>query len=97
MGIEKTKTQLEKLKAQQEVIKARIQRVENLHKTRLRKIETRKKILLGAYYLERAEKENQWEEIKKQMDDFLTRDQDRLLFDLPPKTVVTEVEKVKNL
>ena len=91
MAAEKTKTQLEKLKAQQEVIKARIQRVENLHKTKLRKIETRKKILLGAYYLEKASQENQWEDIKKQMDGFLTRDQDRLLFDLPTKTVIADI------
>lgn len=85
MTLEKTQSQLEKLKMQQAKIKARIQRTENLHKTRERKLQTRQKILIGSYYLDKAIKENQMEHIKRLMDDFLTRDNDRLLFDLPPK------------
>ena len=86
MTTEKTKQQLEKLKAQQASLKARIQRVENSHKTKLRKLETRKKILVGSYYLEKANKDNAMTDIQQLMDGFLTRDHDRLLFDLPPKS-----------
>lgn len=86
MTTEKTKQQLEKLKAQQASLKARILRVENSHKTKLRKLETRKKILIGSYYLEKANKDNSMTDIQQLMDGFLTRDHDRLLFDLPPKS-----------
>ena len=86
MTTEKTKQQLEKLKAQQASLKSRIQRVENSHKMKIRKLETRKKILIGSYYLEKANKDNSMADIQKLMDDFLTRDHDRLLFDLPPKS-----------
>jgi len=57
-------------------------------KTRMKKTErafdTRKKILIGAYFLDVKYKDNQ-DELKKLMDGFLVRDNDRALFDLPPK------------
>ena len=49
-----------------------------------RSIDTRKKILIGAYFLEVKYKDSP-AEIKKLMDGFLVRDNDRALFDLPPK------------
>lgn len=57
-------------------------------KTRMKKIEravdTRKKILVGAYFLEVKYKDKE-QELVKLMDGFLVRDNDRALFDLPPK------------
>ncbi|MGO9144774.1 MAG: hypothetical protein ACLQDF_00255 [Desulfomonilia bacterium] len=57
-------------------------------KTRLKKVEraadTRKKILIGAYFLEVKYKGRE-DELIKIMDGFLVRDNDRALFGLPPK------------
>lgn len=57
-------------------------------KAKLRKAEkkkdTRRKILIGACFLEKY-KEKQ-EELKNIMDAFLVRNNDRALFDLPPRT-----------
>jgi hypothetical protein len=46
--------------------------------------DTRKKILVGAYFLDVKYKDKE-DELKKLMDGFLVRDNDRALFDLPPK------------
>lgn len=73
---------LEKLKAQREKLNARIQAAEARSKNSDRKKDTRRKILLGSYYLEQATKNNDMEKVKKLMDDFLVRNSDRKLFDL---------------
>lgn len=73
---------LEKLKRQKSIIEARIQKVESRHKQKERKFDTRRKILIGSYYLDKAIKENKLDEIKNLMDKYLTRDSDRKLFDL---------------
>jgi hypothetical protein len=76
-------SQLEKLKRQKEIIEARIQKAEALHKSRERKEETRRKILLGAYFLDKLRKDGTFDSIKHELDRFLTRNSDRKLFDLP--------------
>ncbi len=76
-------TALERLKAQQAKLQARIQLMEARHKTSERKKDTRRKILIGAYYWEQAKEHNTQEDIKKIMDSYLTRNSDRQLFDLP--------------
>jgi len=76
---------LQKLKEQKEKLNARIQLMENRKKNEERKKDTRRKILLGSYYLDHAQKNGTIEEIKKIMDSYLTREADRLLFDLPTK------------
>lgn len=81
----KTYTALQKLKAQQAHITARIQSTEAKLKVAERKKDTRRKILVGSCYLEEALRNNRMDEIKKHMDKFLTRDSDRALFDLPKK------------
>ena len=57
-------------------------------KTRMKKVEravdTRKKTLVGAYFLEVKYKDKE-HELVKLLDGFLVRDNDRALFDLPPK------------
>ncbi len=81
---------LEKLKAQQAKITARIQQMEARTKVAERKRELRRKILVGAYYLDQANQKNEWDILNKTMDTFLTRNSDRLLFDLP---LINESEK----
>lgn len=75
---------LEKLKQQREQLNARIQKFEAAEKTRERKRETRRKILIGAYYLDQAKTQDKFDEIVKLMDDYLKRNSDRSLFDLIP-------------
>ena len=90
---------LDKLKEQQEKLKARIINIENREKTQERKRDTRRKILIGSYYLEKARENNSMEEIKSLMDTFLTRNSDRILFnleqiaDLSPKESNIDVKK----
>jgi DNA gyrase/topoisomerase IV subunit B len=84
MNTESTRiSQLEKLKRQKEIIEARIQKAEARHKAREHKEETRRKILLGAYFLDKLRKDGTFESIKQELDNFLTRNSDRKLFGLP--------------
>jgi hypothetical protein len=75
---------LERLQKQREIIEARIQATQARMKTSARKQDTRRKILVGSYFLDKAIKENKLEEIKKLMHLYLKRDSDRKLFDLSP-------------
>jgi hypothetical protein len=80
---------LEKLKEKKKVIDTRIQSIEARQKNSERKKDVRRKILIGSYYLDKAVKDNNMEEIKVIMDKFLMRNSDRILFDLellPNKT-----------
>lgn len=74
---------LEKLKQQRKQIDARIQKLAAAESTRERKRNTRRKILVGSYYLDQIEKNNNFDELRQKLDGFLTRNSDRLLFDLP--------------
>jgi Tfp pilus assembly pilus retraction ATPase PilT len=77
-----SKQALEKLKEQRDKLNARIQQKEARLKTSERKIDTRKKILIGSYFLDNAIKENKIDEIKSMMDKYLKRNSDRALFNL---------------
>ena len=77
-------TRLDILKKKQEQLKAQIQNLEAAEKSRERKRDTRRKILVGAYYSDKAREENTFSEIVKLMDSYLNRDSDRVLFDLQP-------------
>ncbi len=72
----------ERLEKRMEAIKARLQTIKAREKSSVRKMDLRRKILVGAYYLEEATKNNNMDEIKKAMHKFLKRDSDRELFDL---------------
>ncbi len=74
---------LEQLKKKREQLNAQIQKVEASTRTKERKQETRRKILVGAYFLNKAEEENSMEDLTQQIDDYLTRNIDRVLFGLP--------------
>lgn len=78
-----TLSKIDKLKAQQAKIAAQIQYIEARTKTTERKQETRRKILVGSYYLDQARNNQQFEILKKSMDGYLKRNSDRKLFDLP--------------
>ncbi len=71
---------LKKLKAQQDKLAAKIQLLENREKAQAKKNDTRRKILVGAYYLEKAEKENSYPALQEAMKNFLTRPSDKILF-----------------
>ena len=88
-----TNSSIEKLKQKKAQIEARIQAMEARSKSKERKADTRKKILVGSYYLDLAIKEKTLEDLKNIMDKFLERDNDRLLFELAPKTKKSKHEK----
>jgi hypothetical protein len=82
---------LDRLKQKRDTITARIQAAEAKQKTGERKRDARRKILVGAYYLDQAIKDNTMAQLTKLMDGFLTRNSDRKLFDLSdlPETKTT--------
>ena len=90
----KSETQLDKLKSQQVKLAARIQQIEARSKVSERKQETRRKILVGAYYLDQARKNDKMEEIKNNLRDYLTRKSDRQLFDLPEIIPLEGITKI---
>ena len=81
--MENKSTRLESLRKQQEQLKAKIQALEAAETSRERKRETRRKILVGAYYVDKMRAENKFDDLVSLMDGYLTRDSDRVLFNLP--------------
>jgi multidrug resistance efflux pump len=77
---------LKKLEEKREQLEARIKNIEASELTREKKEDTRRKILIGAFYMEQMEKH---EDLKTKvlafLDDFLVRPMDRKLFGLPEK------------
>ena len=64
----------------------RITRLRNIKSTKKRKLETRRKILAGSWLLDRAAKNpDSARRLLQGLNGFLTRPQDRALFDLPTK------------
>lgn len=80
--MEHSTRKIDKLKKKHKQLHARIQKLEATQKTKAKKQDTRRKILVGAYYLDKAKKENRMNEVKEAMREFLTRKSDRLLFEL---------------
>lgn len=78
-------SRLESLKNKQEQLKMKIQTLEAAEFARERKRELQRKILIGAYYWDKAKSEGKEEEIAKIMDAYLSRDIDRVLFNLQPR------------
>ena len=73
---------LDKLKQKKDILNARIQKIESSKKSKERKLDTRRKILIGSYYLDKAFKENTYNQVLEIMNSYLTRDSDRKLFNL---------------
>ena len=79
---------MRKLEEQRARINAEIQRVRGRESQEERKRETRRKILAGAMVLDRVARKDLSEKLfKADMDRFLEREQDRALFELPPRPV----------
>ena len=79
----KIEAQLEKLKqlkAQKQAIEAR-ERAKQ--KEQQRKDDTRRKILLGSYLIKKMQNEANKEKILAELNEYLTENRDRQLFDLP--------------
>ena len=69
---------IKQLQAQKAAEQARV-------KAKKKKDDTRRKILVGAYFLEQAEKEDSMQALIEKIDPFLKRATDRRLFGLPDK------------
>ena len=79
----KIEAQLEKLKqlkAQKQAIEARER---TKQKEQQRKNDTRRKILLGSYLIKKMQNEANKEKILAELNEYLTENRDRQLFDLP--------------
>ena len=81
------------LKQRQKQLAARIASMEAREKSNERKKDTRRKILIGAYYLDLARKMDTMNELANTLDTYLTRESDRALFGLP---VLEEEKKTKS-
>ncbi len=79
------KTCLEKLLKRKDQLEARIKLTQAKVQSQERKDETRRKILVGAYILEKYTSENKSEFLVQELDNFLFRTCDRNLFGLPPR------------
>jgi restriction endonuclease S subunit len=80
--IKKQQEKLSQLKARKQAIESRLKATES---KKNRANDTRKKVLIGAAVLAQIENNPEAQERTKQMmDKFLTRDNDRKLFDLNP-------------
>lgn len=79
----KIEAQLEKLKQ----LKAQKQAIEAREKTKQkeqeRKDDTRRKILLGSYLIKKMQNEANKEKILAELNEYLTENRDRQLFNLP--------------
>ena len=77
--IAKQEERLKQLKVQKQ---ATIAREESKQKEQDRKDDTRRKILLGSYLLKKMENEENKEKILAEMNEYLTQERDRKLFNL---------------
>ena len=77
--IAKQEERLKQLKVQKQ---ATIAREKSKQKEQDRKDDTRRKILLGSYLLKKMENEENKEKILAEMNEYLTQERDRKLFNL---------------
>lgn len=76
---------LKKLLEQQSRLEARIQQLKSQEQNQERKNETRRKMIAGAFILEKHQRENTMDELVKELDGFLQNRKDRMLFGLEIK------------
>lgn len=76
------RSKLETLKKKKEQLNAQIQKLESLQKSRERKRDTRRKILIGAYFIDKATEDGSLNDLYQQLDGYLKRNSDRELFGL---------------
>jgi large subunit ribosomal protein L7/L12 len=76
---------LKKLLEQRKVLDARIRQAQSKETAEKRKIETRRKILAGAWVLDEMEQRDDFKQfVYKKLNSFLTKPDDRALFGLSP-------------
>ena len=80
--LQKMIKKLEQLKQRRQQLNAQIQNMAAAEKAKERKRDTRRKILIGAYFLNQAKQNNTMEALTQQIVGYLTRSIDRVLFDL---------------
>lgn len=86
--VEKAREKLKQAQARQQQVKARIRAIES---KKHRAADTRRKILVGAMVLESASTDEATHaRLRAKLDAFLTRPDDRALFDLDTPPTVTE-------
>ena len=74
-------TELERAQKRYEQARARLQALRNREAARERKIDTRRKIILGGLLLDAAMKDPAWESRLTDLMDRISRDQDRKAFE----------------
>ena len=75
---------LEKLLEKEKQLKAKIQAVKSREREKERKLDTRRKILIGAMILEGMKNSEDYNsKIMNNLDKYLTKNKDRVLFGLP--------------
>ena len=84
-----TQNTLNALLQKQTQIEARIKILKAKTQNQQRKDDTKRKILAGAYYLQKHQKEGTWAELVNALDPYLIRPKDRALFELSDKDNVT--------
>jgi hypothetical protein len=72
-----------KIEGKMKQLKAQMIAEKNRLDAKAKKEELRRRILVGAYFLDKAEKEGTLESLAKTIEPFLTRENDRELFGLP--------------
>lgn len=90
-------SRLDALKEKQEQLKAQIQKLESLEKSRERKRDTRRKILIGSYFLDKTNEQGTLDSLYQKMEDYLKRNSDRELFQLVPLVEKPELEREEEL
>lgn len=78
-----TNQTLESLAKKKIQLQARLQSLTARESTQKRREETRKKILAGTYILDKHQREGTLKYLYSELDKFLTRKHDRILFGLP--------------
>ena len=81
------RSSLQELEQKAAALAARIAQEKAKLRTRSRKEETRRKVLMGAAVFYNAEKDPVFKStVMKMADEFLRRDDERRIFDLPPRS-----------
>ena len=74
-------SRLETLKKKREQLNAKIQKIQASEKSKLRKVETRRKIIVGAYIIDQALKDGTLDQLYKKTKEYCIRHSDRILFE----------------
>ena len=85
--MEKKISKIDALKIKRERLQAQIQKLEASEKSRERKQDTRRKILVGSYFIDKAKEEGGVESLYQLMGDYLKRESDKQLFQEKIKTL----------